>query len=135
MKVRWVLDPETGTFSKEPFGGATEDGTPFSRLPEYRKRYHQQKYRDNPAYRTHVKDRERARQRLYRVGSLPNVEETLCEICGGDNGKRAIHLDHDHKTGEFRGWLCSNCNTGIGMFADDPDRLEEAARYLRAVRT
>lgn len=58
-----------------------------------------------------------------------------CAICaradaGGRPGAR-FHVDHCHRTGRVRGLLCSNCNTGIGKFADDPGRLERAALYLR----
>lgn len=40
------------------------------------------------------------------------------------------HIDHDHKTKEFRGILCSNCNTGLGMFLDDIRILSNAIVYL-----
>ena len=53
-----------------------------------------------------------------------------CEICGGDGGERGLVLDHCHQSDEFRGWLCGGCNTGLGMFRDDPARLAEAAWYL-----
>lgn len=43
---------------------------------------------------------------------------------------KGMHLDHDHATGEFRGWLCSKCNTGLGMFNDSPKLLERAIQYL-----
>lgn len=33
-----------------------------------------------------------------------------------------------------RGLLCFQCNSGLRKFSDDPDRLESAARYLRAHR-
>jgi Recombination endonuclease VII len=39
-------------------------------------------------------------------------------------------LDHCHKTGKFRGWLCSGCNTAAGLAGDDPRRLIALARYL-----
>lgn len=39
-------------------------------------------------------------------------------------------LDHDHATGAFRGWLCSNCNAGLGFYKDSPERLRAAADYL-----
>ncbi len=56
---------------------------------------------------------------------------TKCGICGTrEPGKRGWMLDHCHSSGDVREFLCSNCNTGIGLFKDDPDRLLAAATYL-----
>lgn len=40
------------------------------------------------------------------------------------------HLDHNHKTGKLRQFLCTNCNRGLGHFQDNYDLLLEAAQYL-----
>ena len=39
-------------------------------------------------------------------------------------------LDHNHETGEFRGWICNDCNNALGKFNDDPKVLRIAIRYL-----
>jgi hypothetical protein len=57
------------------------------------------------------------------------MREASCEICGGDTGR--VLFDHNHKTGEFRGFLCYACNSGVGQFHDDPELLEKAIKYLR----
>ena len=56
-----------------------------------------------------------------------------CAICKTDKprGRGAWHLDHDHSTGELRGFLCQQCNTGLGNFQDNTERMEAAAAYLR----
>ena len=54
-----------------------------------------------------------------------------CAICGGPPGKRRFHVDHDHKSGAVRGLLCTTCNIGLGNFHDNPEKLEQAARYVR----
>jgi hypothetical protein len=53
-----------------------------------------------------------------------------CEICGL-RSSMALCLDHEHLTGMFRGWICSNCNVGLGHFRDNAEALEKAARYIR----
>mgnify|MGYP003661081454 CR=1 FL=1 len=52
-----------------------------------------------------------------------------CESC-----EKPVHrnwqLDHDHETGKFRGWLCKQCNTGIGSIGDTLDAVEKMRNYL-----
>jgi hypothetical protein len=43
---------------------------------------------------------------------------------------RAAHLDHKHGTKQVRGWLCSRCNTALGLLGDKPARLIKAVQYL-----
>lgn len=56
-----------------------------------------------------------------------------CAICGTKefNG-RGYAVDHDHETGNVRGILCTNCNTGIAMFKDNVEVMENAIDYLMA---
>lgn len=40
-------------------------------------------------------------------------------------------IDHDHRTGVFRGILCRPCNRALGLLKDSPEILERALPYLR----
>jgi hypothetical protein len=59
-----------------------------------------------------------------------------CENCKCvlDKGFKT-HLDHDHATGKFRGWLCNRCNLGIGALGDTIDGLQRAIDYLKRAET
>lgn len=76
----------------------------------------------------------------------PAPTDHACECCGKVEDELAVHysklgnpmsvwrLDHCHATGQFRGWLCSNCNIGLGRFYDDPDLLMKAISYIQKDR-
>ena len=50
----------------------------------------------------------------------------LCEIKTDE-----LEVDHCHETGAMRGWICRNCNTGLGKFFDKSDLLIKAIEYLK----
>lgn len=56
-----------------------------------------------------------------------------CECCGrmGTDTRSGLNLDHDHSTHVFRGWLCSRCNTGLGLLGDDMVAVLKMVEYLR----
>jgi hypothetical protein len=55
-----------------------------------------------------------------------------CPICDKTTiaGISKVVLDHCHKTGNVRGWVCESCNTGIGRFDDDPNIVYKAIEWL-----
>lgn len=79
-----------------------------------------------------------AKQRLRKYGITQEEYDTLIEHQGGVcaickrpmNGSRTEVIDHDHVTGQVRGILHGQCNTGLGMFEDNPEFLINAAKYL-----
>ena len=85
-------------------------------------------------------NRARWRRKLRRVGlSLDELEEKglQCGICGSKSpGKKGWCLDHDHGCCSegcskcVRGILCGICNLGLGLFKDDPVRLESAIAWI-----
>lgn len=105
------------------------------------------RYASDPLYKAHVDARNLAaqdkhreasaiRRRLYGIprstfqNMLRNQSER-CAVCANplEQGRRT-HVDHDHTTGFVRGLLCAGCNTGLGCFADNPEKLLAAAEYL-----
>ncbi len=50
-----------------------------------------------------------------------------CAICTTEH--EVLSVDHNHDTGEVRGLLCSQCNTGIGMFKENDLLMQAAGEY------
>lgn len=53
-----------------------------------------------------------------------------CDICSVVTESLELHVDHKHGESRVRGFLCGECNKGLGMFYDDPEKLRRAADYL-----
>lgn len=98
---------------------------------------------------------QRNRDRLYKANksiqyktlyglTLEQVEELLvkqgqrCAICNEPFDGRILGrspvIDHDHTTNKVRAILHRNCNSGLGMFNENPKILESAAQYLRGFK-
>jgi len=60
--------------------------------------------------------------------NAPN-KPNKCECC--EKLTSILVLDHDHSNGLFRGWICRNCNQGIGKIGDTIPALENAIKYLK----
>lgn len=60
-----------------------------------------------------------------------------CPICQKTVivGITKIVLDHCHKTGDVRGFLCESCNTGIGRFDDDADVIRRAVEWTEKLNS
>lgn len=58
----------------------------------------------------------------------PPPKPGKCPIC--EKETTAWVLDHCHFTNEFRGYICNNCNIGLGRFGDNVDVIKRAIKYL-----
>jgi hypothetical protein len=101
--------------------------------PEEVKAYHREHYRKNKA-----KASQQARARkLAKYGltqdeyqDILDAQGGVCAVCTVGWRSARMVVDHDHRTGRVRGILCHRCNAGLGLFDDDPVRLEWAMEYL-----
>ena len=88
----------------------------------------------------HVKVRRKLKE------AYPVPEDHRCDCCGKSADELTIHygktgqpvspwrMDHCHETERFRGWVCMNCNVGLGRFYDDVGLLEKAIAYIQKNR-
>lgn len=44
--------------------------------------------------------------------------------------KNPFVLDHDHSTGEARGWICQDCNTAVARMGDSVETARRMVEYL-----
>lgn len=85
---------------------------------------------------------ENLRKNLRKFGISPEeyearlvLQDGRCATCRRapsktTNGKRALAVDHCHRTGATRGLLCHRCNTALGQLCDDVHTLRNLIRYL-----
>ena len=74
-------------------------------------------------------------------------ERELCEACGrqvyknqsdipkGVDGTYSWNFDHEHGTENFRGWICTPCNTGFGLLGDTYESILKRLEFLKKAKT
>lgn len=73
-----------------------------------------------------AKDREYRRKKREAAATRPRPD--ACECC---RAVGPVVWDHNHTTGEFRGWLCHRCNRLLGFVNDSVRTLIALAWYLQ----
>ena len=67
-----------------------------------------------------------AEVRTVKKNAPPKPEH--CNCC--HKKEKKLQVDHIHGTSTFRGWLCRECNTGIGGLGDNLEGVLQGAIYL-----
>lgn len=70
---------------------------------------------------------EKKKYSVYKYRDRHPDRPKSCQVCGSED---RICWDHDHKTGEHRGWLCNKCNSVLGFVNDNTDTLRGLIQYL-----
>lgn len=67
-----------------------------------------------------------------KLSDLYAQHNHCCDICSVPESEctKGLALDHDHQTGEFRGFICNNCNRGLGLLGDNLESIEKVVKYL-----
>lgn len=71
---------------------------------------------------------------LQLMDECMEMQDGKCAICFVELKtlpRKQVHADHCHDSDQPRGVLCHHCNTGLGAFRDDPERLARAIEYLK----
>ncbi len=71
-------------------------------------------------------------EEAYRV--LDESQNFRCRTCGlhkTETRYGVLDVDHDHKTGQIRGLLCSACNKALGLIKENPTTLLRMIQYLK----
>lgn len=73
---------------------------------------------------------------LEQYNAMLMTQNGVCLICNGNQStRRALVVDHCHRSGKVRGLLCDPCNIGLANFRENKESLKNAITYLAALRT
>ena len=70
---------------------------------------------------------------LDQYNRLLKKQKYSCAVCKRPESEFSVSLavDHDHRTGEIYGLLCTYCNNRLIGRDRDPEKFLNASRYLR----
>lgn len=54
----------------------------------------------------------------------------VCAVCGLEDVRFALGVDHDHTTGAIRGLLCNPCNRALGLLKESTKNMYSLIEYI-----
>ena len=115
-----------GTISYYCIECTAKKGREYHKTAHAQSEEYRRKKRNGWLKRYHKITLDEYEQKLMKQGS----KCAICDIDLKPSGGHT-HLDHDHKTGKLREFLCTNCNRALGHFQDNVDILKSALDYLK----
>ncbi len=77
----------------------------------------------------------KARLEYEKLHPMPPMGEPFfCPVCENTivrQFRNDVILDHSHKDGKIRGWICRQCNSSIGMMDEDVNILKRAIKWVQ----
>lgn len=67
---------------------------------------------------------------LEEYKAMLDAQGRVCKICEQPD-RKALSVDHCHRTGKVRGLLCTRCNNLVGKADEKIPYLENAIKYLK----
>jgi Recombination endonuclease VII len=114
---------------------------------KYHRDYYQQhkerwvEYNGTPERKTYMTDYLRKYGLYHKYGiaeadynDMFDRQRGVCAICKQPPNKRALHVDHDHVTGQIRGLLCTRCNNSLERLEKFPGWATSAEHYLTSTK-
>jgi DNA-binding transcriptional MerR regulator len=107
-----------------------------------REYYERSEHRRHAMRRTHI--RRKYGVSLEQLEAILEKQNGACAICfvpwsqcspakrprSTESFLQFLCVDHDHYSHVVRGLLCNACNTGLGVFGEDIERIKRAISYL-----
>ena len=110
-------------------GTRTANKNWYAKNPTYPRDYYRERVAKDPRYSFARNIKHKYGMTLDDFDRMADAQGNACAICG-DQVK--LYIDHDHDTGAPRKLLCAMCNTGLGRFRDNLDRLRKAVAYMES---
>lgn len=91
-------------------------------------------YRKDPSKKI-ISNMKSTRLRSYGLSNseyeaLIKKQNNTCAICKKKPTRINLSVDHNHKTSQVRGLLCTKCNLLLGLANDNVEILKECLTYL-----
>ena len=108
--------PNKFGLNPEDFKTRKEYDKAYERCLYEERKQNKRKVRHNKLYNKHYKLKVNYNLNIQEYKKLMNLANYSCEVCGMENKEhlekynKPLFVDHNHKTGDIRGMLCSKCN-------------------------
>lgn len=116
---------------------ARKRGSYSSRCKKCHNEYYKSYWKNTEAYEKHKvrqrawKQENRSKIRAEKYGiTIEEFEQGISGVCNICQIKPAEVVDHDHSSGVVRGFLCQQCNLGLGLLGDSLITLSKVVTYL-----